>query len=99
MHLVQILLPLKTSSDGRQASFEAVLETLTSEFGGATAFVNSPARGLWEDAGEIEQDRIVTVEAMVEDFDIDWWADYRKHLETLFAQEEIVVRAVEIIRV
>lgn len=99
MHLVQILLPLTKSSDARKKSFEAVLETLTSEFGGATAFVNSPAHGLWDEGGQREQDRIVNVEVMVQSFDLEWWADYRKHLEATFAQKEVVIRAIQITRV
>jgi hypothetical protein len=69
MRLVQILLPLATP--GGKPRFEAVLDDLTTKFGGATAFVHSPARGLWEDHGEREQDRIVTVEVMVDDLDAD----------------------------
>ena len=69
MHLIQILLPLATA--GGRPRFEGVLEALTTEFGGATAFVNSPARGLWEDHGQREHDRIVTIEVMVENFDAD----------------------------
>jgi hypothetical protein len=97
MHLIQILLPLATS--GGKPRFEAVLEKLTTKFGGATAFINSPARGLWEDHGEREQDRIVTVEVMVEDFEADWWADYRKGLEKALKQKEIVIRAIEMVKV
>ena len=46
MHLVQILLPV--SGKGARTQVEAVLDKLTAEFGGVTAFVNSPAHGLWE---------------------------------------------------
>jgi hypothetical protein len=97
MRLVQILLPLSTS--GGRTPFETVLDELTTAFGGATAFVNSPARGLWDDNGEREQDRVVTVEVMVEEFDADWWAHYRKRLEAEFEQKEIVVRAIEMVKV
>jgi hypothetical protein len=97
MRLVQILLPLLTS--GGRTGFETVLNELTTEFGGATAILNSPARGLWDDNGESEQDRVVTIEVMVQDFDADWWAGYRKRFEAEFEQKEVVVRAIEIIKV
>jgi hypothetical protein len=97
MHLIQILLPLTTSRG--KPRFEAVLEKLTTEFGGVTAFVNSPARGLWEEHGAREHDRIVSVEVMVEDFDTVWWAGFRKGLEEAFEQKEIVIRAIEMVKV
>lgn len=98
MHLVQLLLPLTMSDDARKARFEAVLDELTSRFGGVTAFVNSPARGLWESGGERQHDRIITVEVMVEDLDASWWSTYRHELEEAFEQEEVVVRSIEIRR-
>jgi len=57
MHLVQLLLPLADRSDASKDSFEGVLNELTSKFGGATAFLNSPAQGLWENDGQRECDR------------------------------------------
>jgi len=99
MHLVQLLLPLNSSSDGERARFETVLAELTARFGGATAFVNSPARGLWQADGGTEEDRIVTVEVMVEEFKNEWWVGYRKILEERFHQQELIVRAIEIARV
>lgn len=97
-HLVQILLPI-ASRDTGQASLETVLQELTARFGGATAFVNSPARGLWDDGDSPVEDRIVSVEVMVEVFDEVWWRDYRRSLEQAFQQEEIVVRALPMQRI
>lgn len=91
--------PLTDISEGLQARFEPVLEELTARFGGATAFVNSPARGLWHTGGGIEEDRIVTVEVMVEEFDDAWWAGYRAALEERFDQQELVVRAIKMAKV
>lgn len=98
MRLVQILLPLTPTADSR-TGFEAVLSKLTDEFGGATAFLNSPAEGLWRDGGTTERDRIVTVEVMVDDFDQTWWKDYRQQLEKDFRQEDVVVRVLDAMRV
>lgn len=75
---MQLLLPLADRSDASKDSFEGVLDELTSKFGGATAFLNSPAQGLWENDGQRECDRIITVEVMVEDFDAQWWSRYRE---------------------
>jgi hypothetical protein len=98
MYLVQLLLPLTSSSDQR-ARFEPVLDELTARFGGVTAFVNAPARGLWQTDAGTEEDRIATVEVMVEEFEEAWWAGYRKTLEERFDQQELIVRAIEIARV
>jgi hypothetical protein len=99
MYLVQLLLPLNSSSEGERARFEPVLNELTTRFGGVTAFVNAPAQGLWQTGGGTEEDRIVTVEVMIEKFEDEWWAGYRKTLEERFDQQELIVRAIEIARV
>jgi len=97
MKLVQLLLPMTPQSS--KSSFEGILQELTEMFGGATAFLNSPADGLWKDSGQEERDRIVTVEVMVENLDRGWWSEYRQRLERDFEQQEIVVRALEITRI
>lgn len=97
MYLVQILLPI--SANGARPQVESVLDKLTAEFGGVTAFVNSPAHGLWEKNGEREQDRIVTVEVMVDAFDAGRWRGYRKFLEATFKQDEVVIRVMEMTKV
>lgn len=98
MKLVQLLLPLTASRESR-SGLNQILHELTQRFGGATAFLNSPAQGLWKTGGVEQHDRIVTVEVMVEDFDGDWWRNYRARLERDLGQEEIVIRAMEILKV
>jgi hypothetical protein len=100
MHVVEILLPL-TDNEGRpfQASaFGGVRDELTKRFGGLTAFMRSPARGLTERDGNIVKDEIVIFEVMTEALERDWWNHYRCHLEREFRQDEIVIRALEIER-
>lgn len=94
MKLVQILLPIKAFDASSRDRFERVLADLTAAFGGATAGLQSPAQGLWEDNGEVERDRIVTVEVMVDAFDAGWWFGYRRALEAAFGEKEIVIRAI-----
>jgi hypothetical protein len=60
--------------------------------------VNAPAVGIWDDDGDIELDRVIVVQVMTDDIDREWWADYRKDLESRFRQEEIVVRTTAIER-
>ena len=46
--------------------------------------------------GTRQKDDIVTVEVMADGLDENWWRDFRKRLEKLLGQEELVVRAHEI---
>lgn len=96
-YLVEILLPV-THTRRNRANLDLVRDELAERFGGVTLHVNSPAEGIWEDNGDVELDRIVVAEVMVEDLDRSWWSSYRRELEARFRQEEIVVRAIEIRR-
>jgi hypothetical protein len=96
MHLVQILLPAFANDGGRiaDAQFVAVRRELTARFGGVTAYLRSPASGLWvRDDGAIDRDDVVMVEVMVDPLDRHWWREYRQQLERSFRQQAIVVRA------
>ena len=68
---------------------------LADRFGGATAFTRSPAEGLWKEADDVEHDRMVIVEVMVEEIDKPWWSAYRSRLEQEFQQKEILIRATQ----
>ena len=97
MYLVQILLPTHDNLGRRfpRSAFEAVRAELTERFGGVTAFVQSPALGLWKEGprGKTTRDRMILVEVMTERLDRRWWRRYRLGLERRFRQEAIVARA------
>jgi hypothetical protein len=95
-YLVEVFLPV--TARGWDERFERVRAELTEKFGGATFHVNAPAEGLWKDGGEVEHDRIVVGEIMVEELDRAWWTTYRTLLEKQFEQQSIVVRATAIER-
>jgi hypothetical protein len=98
-YLVQILLPKETGR-GEPISkewFEGFLEELTDKFGGATSFVRSPGQGLWRSGGQTERDSIAVIELMAERLLPDYWRSLRQSLQKELAQEEIVIRAQEII--
>lgn len=95
MHLVQLLLPLYSNAGDPFGSdmFSAVRMELTQRFGGVTAFVRAPARGLWrEEDGSVQRDDVVVYEVMAEELDEAWWAAYRERLRLQFEQDELVVR-------
>lgn len=99
MKLVQLLLPLFDNEGGAfpRNMFDAVRAELTVKFGGVTAYVRSPAVGLWEDDdGSIARDDVVLFEVMAEGLDRAWWQRYRGELEKRFSQDAIVVRIMEI---
>src|SRR2546423_1863945 len=96
MHLIQILLPLY---DGEKQQFpaeyfERVRQDLTERFGGVTAFVRSPAVGLWKQANDdVSRDDVVMFEVITEQLDHDWWANYRERLQNKFHQDELLIWA------
>jgi hypothetical protein len=99
MHLVQLLLPLYDKGGVRfpAAHYEKVVAELTDRFGGLTAYARAPATGLWEEgSGKTTRDDIVVYEVMADAIDARWWAGYRRALEERFAQDELVIRALQI---
>jgi len=94
MQVVELFLPLDKGSGApiEAGVIEHIVLSLAERFGGATAFTREPAEGLWKASSAIERDRIVIVEVMVDDLDVDWWRSYREKLEKEFEQEEVLIR-------
>ena len=99
MYLVQLLLPLY-DNDRRPFSrkqFDEVRHKLTDHFGGVTAYLRSPAVGVWkENDQDVSRDDVVMFEVMSENLDESWWAQYRQDLEKTFRQDEVLVRAMTV---
>jgi len=99
VHLIEILLPL-ADNDGKPFAADLhgqVRDELVEHFGGVTAFTRSPAEGLWKEGGDgASRDDIIIFEVMADWLDRSWWRGYRAELERRFAQDEIVVRAIEV---
>jgi hypothetical protein len=96
MHLVELLLPIydNNGKSFSKSTFDQVRVGLTERFGGVTAFLRAPAEGLWtEGEGQVSRDDLVILQVMTDVLDRDWWAEYRKRLEKLFRQDEVVIRA------
>jgi len=94
-YLVQVLLPVYDNDGDRFPvdHYDEVRVRLTDLFGGLTAYTRAPAEGLWNTGGTVKRDDIVVVEVMAQSLDRAFWADYRRELEELFHQDEIVIRA------
>ena len=96
MYLIQLLLPVRDNSDVAfpRRLFHRIRQELTQKFGGATAFLRSPAEGFWrEEEGQVNRDEIVIFEVMADQLDRQWWRQYRTELEQRFSQAELVIRA------
>ena len=99
MHLIRILLPLYDNNNRPflRSDFEAVRSELMERFGGVTAFVRSPAEGLWkENEGKVNREDIVMLEVFTKSIEHEWWSQYRKALEQRFKQNELVVLAIKV---
>ena len=101
MVLIQLLLPVTGHAGGAgQASTRALVETrreLVDKFKGVTAYLRSPAKGLWTAPdGHTEADDVVMVEVVTDSFDRAWWRAYSDMLAKRFAQDTIHVRAIAI---
>src|SRR5687768_1991615 len=99
MQLFQIFLPLCDNQGTRLPfrKFEQVKDRLVKEFGGVTAFLNSPGEGVWRESPKnFVKDNVVTFEVMSDIVDRDWWNQYKGQLENDFGQEEIVIRTMQI---
>lgn len=99
MKLVQIFLPLYDNQGQPfpKALFDQVRESLVQRFGGVTAFVRSPAVGVWEDdAGALRRDDVVLFEVLADAVERDWWRACRHTLEKEFSQQEVLIRVTEV---
>jgi len=71
-----------------------VRSDLINRFGGVTAFVRSPAVGLWKGTDDdISRDEVVMFEVVSPELDKNWWFDYRTGLQRKFRQEELLIWA------
>ena len=72
-----------------------MLNELKDRFGGITFYRNTPAEGLWEDeTGKTNYDELIIAEVMIKDLDQEWWKQYKRKLEQIFKQDEILIRCV-----
>ena len=99
MYLIQILLPLHDNNGQPfgHYEYEQVRDELAERFGGITAYVRSPAQGLWKENGAMTvQDDIVIYEVMTENLDREWWRDHREKMTLRFRQDVLIVRVSEV---
>ena len=98
MILIQLLLPrVGAAGPTADGAFVRTRAELVEKFSGVTAYLRSPAIGVWTSPeGEREQDEVVMVEVVTERFDRTWWKAYAEKLAERFAQEAIHVRALHI---
>jgi hypothetical protein len=101
MFLIQLLLPLYDNRGEAfsKVYFDDVRNALTERFGGVTAFLQSPALGLWKESQDkVSRDEVVMFEVMASELDEEWWKEYRSSLEARFKQQELVVRGLAVIK-
>ena len=98
MVLIQVLLPtVGATPDDGLATLAQTRAELAERFRGLTAYLRSPAKGLWTAPdGHTERDDVVMVEVVTDSFDRAWWRTYAATLAERFGQESIHVRAIPV---
>lgn len=101
MVLIQLLLPTTfltgTASQDASAALADTRRELAETFDGLTAYLRSPAKGIWTAPdGHTEQDDVVMVEIVTDHFDREWWRAYSTVLSTRFVQDVMHVRAMAV---
>ena len=97
VYLIQVFLPLydnnKQEFDG--SLYDDLQTRLKDQFGGVTIYRNAPADGLWKDEnGKTNFDELIVAEVMITELNKEWWHQFRKRLEDIFKQEEILIRSI-----
>jgi hypothetical protein len=98
MVLIQLLLPATGAAGGDGlAPLAETRRELAERFDGLTAYLRSPAKGLWTAPdGHTEHDNVVMMEVVTDIFDRAWWRGYAATLAERFRQESIHVRALPV---
>ena len=98
MHLFQILLPRADNAGTPfpKQEFDRLKKELARRFDGVTAYLQTPAEGLWRQGERSRDDDIVIFEVMTEAIDIRSWRRLRAKLERRFRQEEVIIRYMSI---
>ena len=101
MVLIQLLLPTTIPAGASCADATVALgETrreLADKFDGLTAYLRSPAKGIWTAPdGHTAEDEVVMVEVVTDRFDRAWWGTYAATLAHRFRQETVHVRAMPV---
>ncbi|MBB4576932.1 hypothetical protein [Rhizobium lentis] len=97
MHLIQLFIPAAPRAAVDFADIIATIQReMTERHGGVTAYLNSPAKGLWSNDEGTEEDTVIVIEVMVNSLDRAWWRQYRRKLEELLRQDELLVRALPV---
>jgi hypothetical protein len=93
MYMARFYLPLRDNAGEAfpPAKFRAVEADLSRRFGGVTAHLQSPASGLWQEAGKTHVDEVVIFEVLLDEADRAWWSSYREKLERDFRQKQILL--------
>jgi hypothetical protein len=99
--LIQLLLPTSfpqgAASPDSVAALADTRRELAQTFDGVTAYVRSPAKGVWTAPdGHTDHDDVVMVEVVTDRFDRRWWRTYSTTLAERFGQESIHVRALSV---
>ncbi len=94
-HLIQLFIPLY-SKQGKlysESVFTSIKSELTEKFGGVTMYNQSTVSGLWkDDNSDCQRDTLIVLEVMVDSIESKYWNGYKRRLQRLLKQDEILIR-------
>jgi len=96
VYLVEIFLPIADAAGVAfpRETYAGVRRQLVERFEGLTAWSRALAEGVWVDeTGRAVRDELIVYEVMAPVLDAAWWKEFRGHLERIFRQRQVLIRA------
>lgn len=96
MYLVQVFLPTcdRSGQPLPREPYDQIRAELAQRHGGARACLRTSLHAMQDDAANAwQREDLVLIEVMCERLDRTWWHDYRRGLEQMFDQREVLLRA------
>lgn len=99
MYQIQLLLSLY-NNEGKafpSSHYEKVKLFFNDKFGGITMYTRTSVVGLWKESPHSTvKDELIIYEILSDQLEKDFWQHYKSDLQSLFQQEEMVIKACEI---
>ena len=97
MHIINIYLPQVNEAGMAfdEAIYLSIRTELIQKFGGLTQYDQVPAIGYWKENADkpISKDLVIHYEVICNKLTKKYWADFRRRMEKIFQQTQILIVA------